>query len=224
MKTNEELQKDVVAEIRWDPWLKDVTSQIGVTAKDGVVTLSGIVDTYAQKLIAERAAQRVLGVKVVAVDLEVKVGKGLAKSDTEIGQAIINALKWHSAVNEDRIEIKVDNGWVFLEGNVQWDFEKKAAEDAIKHLVGIRGITNRINVKPESLDPVTIKKQISAALLRSATIDSSSIEVETSGSQVTLRGKVRSWREKKDAEDAAWSSQGVLMVDNQIEIDTEILV
>ena len=224
MKTNEELQKDVMAEIRWDPLLKDVATEIGVTAKDGVITLSGIVDTYAKKMAAERAAQRVMGVKVVALDMDVKVSQGRIKTDSEIALAIKNALTWHSAVNEDMIEIKVENAWVFLDGTVQWDYEKKAAENAIHDLIGIRGITNRIVIDPKMLDAVEIKKQISSAFHRSATIDSASIKVDTSVNKVTLSGKVRSWREKKDAEDVAWSLPGVLDVDNRIEIDTEILV
>jgi len=224
MKTNEELQKDVMAEIHWDPVLKDVATEIGVTAKDGVVALSGIVNAYAKKLAAERAAQRVMGVRVVAVDIEVKLGPDRVKTDTEIGEAIKNALTWHSAVNEDKIEIKVDSGWVFLDGNVQWDYEKKAAENAIQDLIGIRGVTNRITVQPESLDPVEIKKQITAAFHRSATVDSSTVKVETSGNHVILKGKVRSWREKKDAENVAWSLPGVMDVNNRIEIVSEILV
>lgn len=224
MKTNEELQKDVMDEIRWDPQLKDVSSQIGVTADDGVITLTGLVNMLTEKLAAERAAQRVSGVRVVAVDVEVKINAPHAKSDAEIAAAIKNALVWHSAVNEDKIEIKVDDGWVYLDGSVQWDYEKKAAENAIQNLLGVRGITNRILVNPKSLDPVDIKKHITSAFLRSATIDSSAISVETSGSKVTLKGKVRSWMEKQDAENVAWSLPGVLEVANQIEVDTEIVV
>jgi osmotically-inducible protein OsmY len=224
MKTNEELQRDVMAELRWDPQLREVNSQVGVTANDGVVTLSGIVNSHTQKLAAERAAQHVEGVKVVAVDIEVKINEPHVKSDAEIAEAIKNALTWHSAVNEDKIKIKVDDGWVYLDGNVQWDYEKKAAENAIQNLVGIRGVTNRILVNAKALDPVDIKKHITSAFVRSATIDSSAISIETSGARVILRGKVRSWMEKQDAENVAWSMPGVLEVDNQIEINSEILV
>ncbi|HEX5168371.1 MAG TPA: BON domain-containing protein [Cyclobacteriaceae bacterium] len=224
MKSNDELQKDVMDEIRWDPQLKEVGAQIGVTAKEGVITLSGLVNSLNEKLAAEKAAQRVAGVKVVAVDIVVAINRPHEKTDAEIAEAIKNALTWHSAVNEDRIEIKVDNGWVYLEGNVQWDYEKKAAENAVQNLIGVRGITNRISVSAKSIDPVDIKKHIASAFLRSATIDSSGVEVETSGSKVTLKGKVRSWMEKQDAENVAWSMPGVLEVNNQIEVDTEILV
>jgi len=224
MKTNEELQRDVMEEIRWDPLLKDVASEIGVTAKNGVVTLSGLVDTYSKKLAAEHAAQRVHGVKVVAVDLEVRLNKLGSRTDTQIAEAIRNALTWHSAVNEDQIEIKVDNGWVFLDGKVEWDYEKKAAENAVKDLIGVRGLTNRIVVKAREVESKEIKSKIAAAFHRSATVDSSNVEVEVSGSRAILRGKVRTWAERKDAENAAWSSPGIMIVDNQIEIDTEMLV
>lgn len=224
MKTNEELQQDVMEEIRWDPLLKDVASEIGVTAKDGVVTLSGMVDTYSKKLAAEHAAQRVGGVKVVAVDLEVRVEKLGVRTDTQLAEAIENALKWHSAVNEDLIEVKVDNGWVYMDGKVEWDYQKKAAENAVKDLIGVRGITNRIVVKTKEIESKEIKSKIAAAFHRSATIDSSNIDVEVVGSRVILRGKVRTWAERKDAENAAWASPGIMIVDNQIEVDTEIMV
>ena len=128
MKTNDELQKDVMAEIKWDPQLRDVHTQIGVSAKDGVVTLGGLVDTYSKKRAAEKATQRVKGVKVVASDIEVKVGLFGKRSDTEIAEAVKNALKWNSAVNDDKIEVKVDNGWVFLDGVVDWAFQKITAQ------------------------------------------------------------------------------------------------
>ena len=137
MKTNEELQKDVMDEIGWDPELKEVAPEIGVSARDGVVTLSGIVGTYARKLAAERAAQRVKGVKVVAVDIEVKVADAAAKTDPEIATAVRNALMWNSNVNEDKIEVKVDNGWVYLDGNVDWKFEKGVVETMIEGLDGV---------------------------------------------------------------------------------------
>lgn len=222
MKTNEELQKDVMEEIKWDPLLRNVASEIGVSAKDGVVTLSGMVDTYGKKLSAERAAQRVKGVKVVACDIDIKLSKIGIRTDIEIAEAIKNALKWHSAVNEDLIEVKVDNGWVFLEGEADWDYQKKAAEGAIEDLIGVRGVTNNILVKSHKVDAKEIKQKIAAAFHRSATIDSSSIGVDISGSRITLMGTVRSWAEKKEAENVAWSTPGVLVVDNKIDIDTEV--
>jgi osmotically-inducible protein OsmY len=222
MKTNEELQKDVMAEIQWDPELKSVAPEIGVSAKDGVVTVSGIVGTYSKKLAVERAAQRVKGVKVVAVDIEVKVPNTIGKTDPEIATEVRNALMWNSNVEEDKIEVKVDNGWIYLDGTVNWKFEKTVAETMIEGLEGVRGITNNITVKARTIDQGDIKKKITAAFHRNATIDSNAIKVEVSGTKVTLRGTVQSWFEKEEAERIAWSSPGVFTVDNQIYIDTEV--
>jgi osmotically-inducible protein OsmY len=224
MKTNEELRKDVVEELKWDPSLRDVANGIGVLANDGVITLSGQVNTYSQKLAAEKAAQRVAGVTVVAVDLEVKVLDMHTKSDTEIAQAIRLALKWNTAVQEDNIEVKVDNGWVYLEGTADWEYQRKSAESSVRDLMGVRGVSNKIKVKSVVLNPEEIKRRISTAFHRSATLDSSNVILGIQGSRVTLTGKVRSWSEKNDAEEAVWSSPGVLAVDNRIEIDTEVFV
>jgi osmotically-inducible protein OsmY len=224
MKTNEELRQDVVDELKWEPLLREVATQIGVVADDGVITLSGMVNTYSQKLAAEQAAQRVAGVSVVAVDIEVKISGPHVRTDIEIAKAIKDTLKWNVEVKEDLIEIKVDNGWVYLDGTAEWEYLRRAAEYSAKEIMGVRGITNRILVKSKVLDAKEIKSKISAALHRSATVDSSNIVLEIHGSRVTLRGKVRSWAERKDAENAAWASPGVMVVDNKIEIDTEILV
>ena len=224
MKTNEELQKDVMEEIRWDPMVGKEASEIGVSVHDGVVTLSGQVETYGKKLAAERAAQRVLGVRVVAVDLNVVLSKNGSRTDTDIAEAVKNALKWHSLVNEDLIKIKVDNGWVYLDGTAEWDYQKKAAHNAVQNLIGVRGVTNNIVVKSKTVDIKDIKRKIASAFHRSATVDSSNIDVDIMGSCATLRGRVRSWAEKRDAEDVAWSAPGVLAVDNKIDIDSEILV
>jgi osmotically-inducible protein OsmY len=222
MKTNEELRKDVMDEIKWDPELKNVATDIGVAAKDGVITLSGVVDTYWKKLSAEKAAQRVHGVKVVACDIEVKVGGIGKRTDTEIAEAVRNALRWNSAVNEDKIEVKVDNGWVFLDGQVDFEYEKRYAQQTVDDLLAVRGVTNNIVIKAKQIDTQDIQRKISAAYHRSATIDSSSIKVDTSGSKVSLHGKVRSWAEKKEAENIAWAAPGVLSVDNKIDIDVEV--
>jgi len=223
MKTNQELQKDVTDELKWEPLLAEVVSKIGVTVDDGVVTLSGRVNNYAQKLNAEQAAQRVAGVKVVAEDIEVVIPGKSELSDTDIALAVKNALKWHSAVNEDLIEIKVEDGWVYLDGTAEWEYQKKAAENAVIDIVGVARIINRISLKP-TVNAKDVKSKIMAAFHRSATIDAGNISIETTGTKITLHGTVRSWAERKEAENAAWSAPGVTDVVNEIKIDTEILV
>lgn len=223
MKTDEEIRKDVIDEIRWDPQLTDIAPQIGVSVKDDVVTLTGVVEQYAQKLAAERAAQRVKGVKVVAVDIELKADvPAEMRTDAQIGEAIRNALAWHSAVNQDLIEIKVDNGWVELEGTVSWDYERKAAERAVEPILGVKGVINKIKIKAKSVDPKEIQKKISAAFHRHASVDVENISIAVNGNEVILKGKVRSWAEREDAEDVAWAMPGVTDVINNLVIDTRM--
>jgi len=223
MKTNEELRNDVMDEIKWDPELNNVATDIGVAAKDGVITLSGVVDTYWRKISAERAAQRVRGVQVVACDIEVKLAS-VGKTDTEIAEAVRSALGWNSAVTDDEIEVKVDNGWVYLDGKVAYEYEKRYAQECVEELVAVRGVTNNIKVKTKAIDTKDIQRKIAAAYHRNASIEASSIKIDTMGGKVTLHGKVHSWAEKKEAESIAWSAPGVLAIDNKIEIDTEVYV
>lgn len=223
MRNDEELQKDVMEELKWDPQLSDVYTQIGVSVKDGVVTLSGQVDTYSKKIAAERAAQNVHGVKVVATDVEVKVKNLKAKTDTEIAEAVRNALRWNSAVNEDKIKVKVDNGWVYLDGHVEWEFQKISAQHNVENLLAVRGVTNSLMIKSKAIDLKDIKDKLTKAFQRNATINASSIKLETAGNKVILRGTVRSWVEKEEAERIAWSCPEVQAVDNQIIIHNEIM-
>ena len=222
MKTNEELRNDVMEEIKWDPELRDVATEIGVAAKDGVITLSGTVDTFWKKVAAEKAAQRVSGVRVVACDIEVKVSIIGKRTDTEVAEAVRNALRWNSAVNEEKIQVKVDNGWVYLDGKVDWEYEKRNAQESVEDLVAVRGVTNNIVIESKPIDAKDLHRKIAAAYHRSATVDSSAITIETTGNKVTLRGKVRSWAEKKEAEKIAWAAPGVSAVDNKIEVDLAV--
>jgi osmotically-inducible protein OsmY len=222
MSTDEKIRKDVIEEIRSDPQLSGIATQVGVTVKDEVVTLTGMVDFYHQKLAAEKAAHRVKDVKVVAMDIAVRSsGKSGAIDDSEIAGAIRNALIWHSAVNEDLVNIIVEDGWVYLDGMVDWDYERSAAEKSVEHIRGVKGVINRVKIKQQEVDPVEVKNKITAAFRRHANVDSASINVDTRGSRVILTGRVRSWTERKDAEDVAWLMPGVTEVDNKLEIEYE---
>jgi len=216
MKTDYQIQEDVMEELKWQPFLN--ASEIGVAVKNGIVTLSGHVDSYSKKLAAENAAKKVAGVKAVAEEIEVGISPSYNKTDAEIAEAVLNALKWHTAVQEDKIKIKVEDGYVKLEGEVEWEYQRTMAKTAIENLSGVRFVTNLITVKPQ-VSSSDIEKKINAAFHRSATIDSNSIDAEVHGSSVTLSGKVRSIAEKEDAEDAAWFAPGVTSVANKIEIE-----
>ena len=219
MKTDSEIQKDVMEELRWEPLLN--ASEIGVAVKNGIVTLTGTVDTYGKKIEAEDAAKKVLGVKAVAEEIEVKLSKFGKRNDTEIAETVLNALRWHSAMQEDKIKVKVENGWVTIQGEVEWEFQKNAARTMIENLTGVIGIINNIKIKP-SVTATDVKKKITAAFLRSATIDSEKISLEVVGTKVILKGKVRSFAEKRDAENSAWLAPGVDRVENKLEIDSEV--
>ncbi|MFT5753587.1 MAG: osmotically-inducible protein OsmY [Flavobacterium sp.] len=215
MKTDAEIKNDVLDELAWQPNIDE--TQIGVIVEDGVVTLSGVVNNYSKKLAAEKAAKNIEGVKAVALDVEVKYGVDLKKTDKEIAKAVVDAYEWNSSVPEDEITIKVENGWVFLTGEVQWEYQKNAAKKAIEGLVGVRGINNSITLK-NSIMPKEVKSQIKRAFHRMATLDSNNIILETHGNNVTLRGKVHSIKEKEDAEIAAYKAPGVFDVKNELKV------
>lgn len=220
MKTDVEIQKDVMDELAYEPILN--ATEIGVAVKNGIVTLSGTVDQYRKKILAERAVKRVEGVKAVAEDIEVKTLHGDRKNDTEIAEAVLLGLKWHSALQDGKIKVKVEDGWVTLEGEVEWEFQRLAALRMIENTIGIVGINNNIKLVP-ILNANEIKKKINSAFHRSATLDSEKINVEVEGGKVILSGKVRSYAERKDAENAAWLAPGVNKVINELEIDTDVL-
>jgi osmotically-inducible protein OsmY len=224
MKSDQVIRDNVLEEIRLDPKLASIAANIGVAVNNEVVTLSGEVDYYYQRIAAENAAQRIAGVKVVAVDIEVRGAEiSETKSDTQIAEAIRNALTWHSAVNEDLINIKVDDGKVYLEGMVTWDYERKAAEKVIENIIGVKAVFNNVKIKTKAVEPQEVKRNIRAAFHRSATVDAANIDVDVRGTKVILEGKVRSWAEKTDAENVARSIPGITDIDNRLEIDTAVL-
>lgn len=216
MKSDVQLQLDVIDELRWEPSI--ATQEIGAAVKDGVVTLAGYVQCYAQKVAAERAAARVAGVKAVADDLQVRLPSELERSDTEIAHAAVESLAWDALVPDDRLQVKVANGWVTLEGEVEWQFQREAAERCIQGLIGVRGVTDRVVVHPAGDATAEVTHKIKDALRRSAEIDAARITVESHDGSVTLRGSVRSWAEREDAERAAWSAPGITKVVDQIAI------
>jgi osmotically-inducible protein OsmY len=210
-----ELKKNVETELNYEPSIN--AAEIGVAAKSGVVTLTGNVSSFWQKVAAERAAMRVAGVRAVVNELEVHLPGSSERTDEDIARAAVNSLNWSISVPTDRIKVSVSKGWVTLEGEVSWQFQKTAAENAIKNLIGVRGISNLITVKPQ-VSKGEVKAAIEAALKRSAEVDANHITVETQGDKVILRGTVRSWMERQEAERAAWSAPGVRSVENRIMI------
>jgi len=207
------LQRDVIEELRWDPSVG--RAEIGVAVKDGVVTLSGQVDAYAKKFAAARAAERVVGVRAIAEEIVVELPFEGQRTDSDLARAAANALLWNTDVPKGSVMARVNDGWVTLDGATDWKYQKEAAERSVRYLVGVKGVTNAIRlVKRASAND--IQSRIEGALKRSAEVDAAHITVEATDGIVTLRGRVRSYAEKKDAERAAWMAQGVAAVDDQI--------
>ena len=215
MKTDVEIKDDVLDELAWQQNVDE--TQIGVIVENGVVTLSGVVNNYSKKLAAEKAAKSVKGVKAVALDIEVKYGNDFKKTDKEIAKAVVDAFEWNSSVPEDDITIKVENGWVYLTGEVQWLYQKNAAKKAVEKLLGVKGVSNSISLK-SSIKPAEVKEKIKRAFERMAAFDADGIILETHGNTVTLRGKVHSYKEKEDAETAAYNAPGVYDVKNELKV------
>ncbi len=206
MKSDSQLQQDVMAELKWEPSVH--AAQIGVEVKNGVVTLAGEVGSYAEKWNAERSAQRVNGVKALAVEMTVRLSVSGKRTDAEIAQAAHSILAWTSSLPEDAISVLVERGWLTLTGDVNWQYQRQDAADSVRYLPGVTGVSNQIAIKP-LLSPAVVKSDIEAALKRRAVADASSIAVEVSGADVTLTGTVHSWSERDLATRSAWGTAGV---------------
>lgn len=218
VRSDNDILKDVVAELQYQPGLRN--DDIAVSVRHGVVTLAGFVDSYADKWKAERAA-RVKGVRAIANDLEVKLPASSQRPDPEIARAAADALKWNVLVPHERIKVTVDHGWITLEGDVDWYYQKEEAEKTVRNLTGVKGITNLITVYEQPV-PSDVKQRIRDALERAAAIDADRINVEVEGHKLILRGTVGSFAEAREAEQAARSAPGVTEVDNRLVVDPSV--
>ena len=216
MKSDMQLQKDVLDELKWDPAVN--AEQIRVEVKDGLVTLAGRVECFAEKWAAEWAAKRVAGVKALAVEIRVEPTRFRELTDADLARAAENALKWHAHVPQNRIKVRVEKGGITLEGEVEKQFEREIALQVVLHLAGVRAVNNQIVLKPK-VEPTEVKAKIEAAFQRSAVVDAKRITVKAEGGKVILTGTVCTWVEYQDAERAAWAAPGVREVKNLLKIE-----
>lgn len=215
MKTDTQLQSDVMAELKWDPSFN--AAEIGVEVKNGVVTLSGHVDKYAEKWAAERAAQKVAGVKALAIDLNVSLPGNSNRSDADIARTAENVLEWTTNWPADHVKVMVENGWVTLTGEVDYEYQRKLASSAVRHLMGVIGVSNQVTIKSK-ITSSTVQSDIKEALKRRALTDAQEIMVTVNGSEVTLTGVVHSWSERDMVNDTVWNTPGVTDVNDNISV------
>jgi osmotically-inducible protein OsmY len=213
MKSDAQLRTDVLAELDWDPAIQSAT--VGVTAKDGVVTLTGHVGSHAEKYAAERAAQRVRGVQAIAVEITVKLPAGDERTDAEIARSAELALEWSALVPPGKIKPMVEGGWVTLAGEVEWEYQRRAAENAVRPLMGVTGVSNMVRIAPR-LHATDVQKKLQEALARQARRESDHLRISVDGSKVALHGKVHSFAEYQAVRNAAWSVPGVTAVENNL--------
>jgi osmotically-inducible protein OsmY len=213
MKSDRDIERDVRDELQWEPDL-DATD-IAVSARDGVVTLTGFVKSYTDKYEAEAAAKRVAGVSGIANDLEVRMPSVDERPDPEIARDAVSAIKSQLPISSEHIKVVVKNGWVTLEGQAEWQYQKSTAENAVRRIKGVKGVSNLIMLKPRA-EPTGIKNKIMEAFKRNAELDANRIHIEANGSEVILKGTVRSWIEREEAERVAWSAPGVTRVEDRI--------